>query len=231
MIAQTFSVFLWASAFALQMKALHQDRLAPYVFSFICATASLLTYEAVLPLIVFCAAFSSFEVNRLTAENHTTRASNLWAGFTKTSPQWGAFLTVLVYKVIMSLTADTFLSKVEHRSWAERLLSLTDRLGALLVSHALAFFSILTSPDTVQVLTVAPTGTRTNFQRHAGVRGGQRSLLSPDVVAKAIMDAVIQGKSFRFIGSWPMRVALFAGGMLPLSMQTRLWGKLFGNLR
>lgn len=85
--------------------------------------------------------------------------------------------------------------------------------------------------DTVQVLTVAPTGTRTNFQRHAGVRGGQRSLLSPDVVAKAIVDAVIQGKSFRFIGSWPMRVALFAGGMLPLSMQTRLWGKLFGNLR
>ena len=153
MIAQTFSVFLWASAFALQMKALYQDRLAPYVFSFICATASLLTYEAVLPLIVFCAAFSSFEVNRLTAENHTTRASNLWAGFTKTSPQWGAFLTVLVYKVIMSLTADTFLSKVEHRSWAERLLSLTDWLGALLVSHALAFFSILTSPDTVQVLT------------------------------------------------------------------------------
>jgi hypothetical protein len=55
--------------------------------------------------------------------------------------------------------------------------------------------------------------------------------LSPDVVAKAIVDAVIQGKSFRFIGSWPMRVALFAGGMLPLSMQTRLWGKLFGNLR
>lgn len=84
---------------------------------------------------------------------------------------------------------------------------------------------------TVQVLTVAPTGTRTNFQKNAGVRGGQRALLSPDIVAKAIVDAVIKGKSFRFIGTSPMRAALWAGGMLPLSMQTRLWGKLFGNLR
>lgn len=85
--------------------------------------------------------------------------------------------------------------------------------------------------DTVQVVTVSPTGTRTNFQRNAGVRGGQRSLLSPDDVAKGVLEAVVRGRSFRFIGAWPTRAVLFAAAMLPLPVQTRLWGRLFGRLR
>lgn len=84
---------------------------------------------------------------------------------------------------------------------------------------------------TVTVLTVSPTGTRTNFQRCAGVRGGQRTLLSPELVAQAILDAVVQEKSYAFVGRWPMRLALFLGRLLPLPVQARVWGKLFGNLR
>lgn len=83
----------------------------------------------------------------------------------------------------------------------------------------------------LQVVTIAPTGTNTGFQRKAGVKGGQRSLLSPEVVAQATLDAVINEKSFAFVGKWPMRLALLAGSVLPLPIQARVWGKLFGDLR
>jgi nucleoside-diphosphate-sugar epimerase len=85
--------------------------------------------------------------------------------------------------------------------------------------------------DQVHVLTVAPTGTNTNFQHAAGVKGGQKRLMDPDHVAAAIVRGASSGKSYCFVGPWQVRVALFLGGLLPGPFQARLWGLLFGTLR
>jgi len=85
--------------------------------------------------------------------------------------------------------------------------------------------------DRVHVLTVAPTGTNTNFQRTAGVKGGQKTLLDPDQVAAAIVRGTTSGKSYCFVGPWRVRAALFLGGLLPGPIQAKLWGFLFGTLR
>jgi nucleoside-diphosphate-sugar epimerase len=85
--------------------------------------------------------------------------------------------------------------------------------------------------DEIHVLTVAPTGTRTGFQKAAGVKGGQRTLLAPERVAAAIVDAAVKRKTFVCIGPWPIRVVMYAGRLLPLAIQPIIWGKAFGILR
>jgi short-subunit dehydrogenase len=81
------------------------------------------------------------------------------------------------------------------------------------------------------VLTVAPTGTRTGFQNAAGVKGGQKTLLSPDRVAAEIVDAAVKRKTFICIGPWPVQAVMYAGRLLPLAVQPSVWGKAFGILR
>lgn len=242
MIAQTFSVFLWACSFALQMRALHQDRVAPYVLSFICATASLLTYEAVLPLIVFCAVFSVFEATRLAADTRLTHSGNLRIWFGNTASQWGAFLAVLIYKVTMSVTTASFLSKVEQRSWAERLLSLMDWLGGLFVGHTLAFFSMLTSRASVLVLTTPTfwaglailvlfyiTVFRVNTDRGRAHATGTRPLqisVAVGIMSSALIFAIsgqsarVEGLASRlWIGVWVLLSIPIAVGMARLGVR------------
>jgi nucleoside-diphosphate-sugar epimerase len=83
----------------------------------------------------------------------------------------------------------------------------------------------------VTVLTLVPTGTATNFQLRAGVKGGQRSLMSPDRVAAAMVRSVMAGKRYCFVGSWRVRVVMWLCGLMPPSVQAKIWGFLFGRLR
>jgi short-subunit dehydrogenase len=83
----------------------------------------------------------------------------------------------------------------------------------------------------MHVLTVAPTGTRTGFQKAAGVKGGQNTLLAPERVAAAIVDATVKRRTFVCIGPWPLRAVMYAGRLLPLAVQPSVWGKAFGILR
>lgn len=85
--------------------------------------------------------------------------------------------------------------------------------------------------DACHVLTVAPTGTKTRFQDNAGVRGGQKSLLAPDEVAAAIIEGVVARRHYRFVGSLLNNLILFLIGLLPLTIQSRVWGKLFERFR
>jgi short-subunit dehydrogenase len=85
--------------------------------------------------------------------------------------------------------------------------------------------------EQVHVVTVAPSGTNTNFQHAAGVKGGQKTLLEPDQVAEAIIRGATSGRSYCFVGPWRVRAALFLGGLLPVPLQAKLWGRLFGSLR
>ena len=76
----------------------------------------------------------------------------------------------------------------------------------------------------VQVLTAFPSGTRTDFQRAAGVevlRDG-RGLLDPDVVAAAILAARDAGRRQVWIGT-SGRVLDLLTGLLPAAIQRQLW--------
>jgi nucleoside-diphosphate-sugar epimerase len=83
----------------------------------------------------------------------------------------------------------------------------------------------------VTVLTLVPTGTDTKFQLSAGVKGGQRSLMSPDQVAAAMVRSVVAGKRYCFVGSWRVRAVIWLCGLMPPSVQAKIWGFLFGRYR
>jgi short-subunit dehydrogenase len=83
----------------------------------------------------------------------------------------------------------------------------------------------------MHVLTVSPSGTKTGFQGNAGVKGGQKTLLQPERVAETIVKATVSRKVFVCIGPWPIRAVMYLGRMLPLSVQSSVWGKLFGHFR
>lgn len=79
------------------------------------------------------------------------------------------------------------------------------------------------------VLTFSPSGTQTNFQKHAGVKE-TAGLMLPEYVANQIYAAIKKKKTFVFLG---LRNKLFVYLMnfLPIRFQVMVWGILFKGLR
>ena len=78
----------------------------------------------------------------------------------------------------------------------------------------------------VHVLTVSPSGTATNFQSAAGVKQDpEEKLLSPEEVAAQILHAATRRKAELIVGN-SGRMMSFAGRILPVALQIRLWRQL-----
>jgi nucleoside-diphosphate-sugar epimerase len=82
----------------------------------------------------------------------------------------------------------------------------------------------------MQIVTVWPTGTKTDFQRRAGVKT-TGALLDPDHVAERIRQAVERNVTAAFIGPIHVRIVMALGKLLPKRHQARLWGGLLDVLR
>lgn len=85
---------------------------------------------------------------------------------------------------------------------------------------------------TNKVITIAPSGTYTNFQKEAGVRveQGGKGLLAPDDVAREIIKAVSGNKPFIILGA-KSKVLIVISRFLPKRFAILLWGKLFEKYR
>lgn len=79
------------------------------------------------------------------------------------------------------------------------------------------------------VITCAPSGTNTNFQKSAGVRD-TTTLLTPYYVSSKIFDAIKKGTPFLFLGK-KNHIFVYLTRLLPLRLNVILWGKLFKRLR
>lgn len=101
---------------------------------------------------------------------------------------------------------------------------------ALLVSWSEALAYELR--ETNRVVTFSPAGTRTDFQRKAGValQHEGRGLLSPEEVAARLIEAIDQGGSSVIVGRNAKLLQLTAR-VLPRTLNTRLWGRLFERTR
>lgn len=82
----------------------------------------------------------------------------------------------------------------------------------------------------VRVVTVTPSGTRTNFQRSAGVHDGGSGLLDPEMVARKILAAVDAGKPVKIVNP-ATRVMHLLARLVPRSIMTELWGRMFERYR
>lgn len=84
---------------------------------------------------------------------------------------------------------------------------------------------VLDLPD-VHVLTVSPSGTATNFQSASGVKQDpNEKLLSPENVATQILHAANRRQAELIVGN-SGRMMSFAGRILPVALQIRLWRQL-----
>ena len=83
----------------------------------------------------------------------------------------------------------------------------------------------------IHVMLANPSGTATGFQAAAGVKtGAGEKLMTPQEVASRIIAAAYAGKPEVTIGS-SGRAMQFAGRLLPMRLQVRLWTKLMSSLR
>lgn len=82
------------------------------------------------------------------------------------------------------------------------------------------------------VITFAPSGTLTNFQKNAGVKvlNQGKGLLSPDYVATKIIEAIQKKKKFVVLG-FSTKILLAISKFLPTKLNISLWGKLFEKFR
>jgi len=85
--------------------------------------------------------------------------------------------------------------------------------------------------QTNQVLTFSPSGTRTNFQHAAGVKGAQdANLLAPEAVARAILKTARRGERHCLLGL-KSRVLVGGSRLLPIPVRLALWRWLFAATR
>jgi short-subunit dehydrogenase len=91
---------------------------------------------------------------------------------------------------------------------------------------------LLPHPDlNVEVITILPSGTATNFQKSASVKGADsKGLMSPNDVAGHILRAVGRGSRTVAIGTSCKGMGLVAR-VLPRAFQVKLWEKLMRELR
>lgn len=83
----------------------------------------------------------------------------------------------------------------------------------------------------VEILTVCPSGTATNFQQSSGVkRPKHEKLLSPEYVADRIFRSIGRGSGTMYIGSSGTLMSLLAR-ILPRSAEAKLWGHLMKERR
>jgi len=82
----------------------------------------------------------------------------------------------------------------------------------------------------MQIVTVWPTGTKTEFQRRAGVKTTGK-LLEPEHVAQRIRQAVELRVSRVFVGPVHVQLVMALGKLLPRSLQARFWGGMLDLLR
>ncbi len=82
------------------------------------------------------------------------------------------------------------------------------------------------------VITLSPSGTRTGFQKSAGVAvlNEGKGLQSPESVADEIVDAFERNRRFVILGL-PSKVLILFSKFLPRSLNVRLWGFLFAKMR
>ena len=79
---------------------------------------------------------------------------------------------------------------------------------------------------TNRVITFSPSGTRTAFQRNAGVKEDSGGLLRPEDVARRVLQAVHDGREHVVMGA-QSRALLLVSRFLPDTASARLWGALF----
>ncbi len=79
------------------------------------------------------------------------------------------------------------------------------------------------------VLTFSPSGTRTNFQKQAGVAVTD-DLLSPDHVAKEIIKMIEKKKSFAFLG-FKNKIVSRITKFFPEKLNVIFWGEVFKKMR
>jgi short-subunit dehydrogenase/uncharacterized protein YbjT (DUF2867 family) len=85
--------------------------------------------------------------------------------------------------------------------------------------------------DTNHVLTFSPSGTRTRFQSHGGVKGGgSPGLFNPVDVAEEVLRAVDHNQRHKLLG-WKSKVLVNASRFLPIRARLRLWRTLFAKMR
>lgn len=82
------------------------------------------------------------------------------------------------------------------------------------------------------VITFAPSGTLTNFQKNAGVKvlNEGKGLLTPDYVAVKILEAIEKKKKFVILG-FGTKILLFISKFLPQNLNIAFWGKLLEKFR
>jgi short-subunit dehydrogenase/uncharacterized protein YbjT (DUF2867 family)/SAM-dependent methyltransferase len=103
------------------------------------------------------------------------------------------------------------------------LVNLSEAVTGELMAHA--------DSSAVEVLTVIPSGTATNFQVAAGVKRSPREkLLEPSTVAALVIDQVGRGSKTIFIGS-TARMMAAAARVLPRRWQPWLWEHMMRTMR
>lgn len=82
------------------------------------------------------------------------------------------------------------------------------------------------------VITFSPSGTKTNFQKNAGVKilNDGKGLLSPEYVARKILESIKKKKKVVILG-FGTKILLFISKLLPRTINILFWGKLLERYR
>ena len=93
-------------------------------------------------------------------------------------------------------------------------------------------FSQAVSAETpVEVITIVPSGTATNFQSASGVKRGEKEkLLDPDDVSAGIISKIGKGSKCYIIGGSGKFMSLISR-LVPASIQLKLWKRLMDKMR
>jgi short-subunit dehydrogenase len=83
----------------------------------------------------------------------------------------------------------------------------------------------------IELITICPSGTKTNFQRSSGVKKNKNEkLLSPDFVANSILSTIGKGSKTIVIGKNGIGMNIMAR-ILPRILNQNLWGYLMYKMR
>jgi len=98
-------------------------------------------------------------------------------------------------------------------------------------SEAISAESMCGKDSGVEIITISPSGTATNFQVSSGVKKLEgEKLLSPDRVAAEIVAAIGKGSRSVIIGTRGKVMSLISR-ILPKKLQLKLWSKLMSQMR
>ena len=98
-------------------------------------------------------------------------------------------------------------------------------------SEALIGEILGSNQNAVEIITVSPSGTATNFQTSAGVNNeNSERLLSADSIARKIVKTIGNGSQSIIIGK-SGKSMMMAARLFPRKLQIRLWEKLMREMR